>query len=164
MGIFTTWTNPIVSTMSTLPATSEMPSPAFAAESPHPARSKSRRLLACVLCQQRKTKCDHNYPCATCVKARVQCVQAVQATRRRRQQFPEKELLARLHQYEQLLSQHNIKFEPLHPIPHSTEDKNSPPSASKNLCDSDDEGLGMRTAVASGTITPIHEKTRIQTK
>lgn len=151
--------------MSTLPpATLESRTTAYASESPHPARSKSKRLLACILCQQRKVKCDHNFPCATCVKARVQCVQAVQATRRRRRQFPEKELLVRVRQYEQLLTQNNITFEPLHTMPQSIGDKNSPASAGKGSCDSDNDELGARTAVASGAITPIHERSKIEPK
>jgi Fungal Zn(2)-Cys(6) binuclear cluster domain len=150
--------------MSALPATTE--TPASASEFPQPANSKPRRLLACVLCQQRKVKCDHSYPCVTCVKARVQCVQATRASRRRRRRFPERELLARLDKYEDLLSQHNIKFEPLHPNPHSTEDKKSPASTGKASYDSDDEELGTSTAAANtdvppGTTTPIWERTKV---
>ncbi|OJJ96982.1 hypothetical protein ASPACDRAFT_33567 [Aspergillus aculeatus ATCC 16872] len=70
-----------------------------------------RRVLACVLCQQRKIKCDRTFPCTNCVRAHVQCEQA---TRQRRRRFPEKELLTRLRLYESLLQQHNIKFDPLH--------------------------------------------------
>ncbi|KAE8384087.1 C6 zinc finger domain protein [Aspergillus alliaceus] len=72
---------------------------------------KGRRVLACVLCQQRKIKCDRTFPCANCVRAGEQCEQA---TRQRHRRFPERELLARLPHYESLLHQHNIKFEPLH--------------------------------------------------
>jgi hypothetical protein len=36
------------------------------------------------------------------------------ASRQRRRRFPERELLDRLRQYEDLLRQNNIKFEPLH--------------------------------------------------
>ncbi|KAF2472125.1 uncharacterized protein BDR25DRAFT_284602 [Lindgomyces ingoldianus] len=152
--------------MSMLPATSETPASASASESRQPTKSKPRRLLACVLCQQRKVKCDHNYPCATCVKARVQCVQATQASRRRRRQFPERELLVRLRHYEDLLNQHNIKCEPLHLNPHLTEHKNSPASTGKASYDSDDEELGNSTAAANdngqpGTITPIPERTKV---
>lgn len=31
---------------------------------------KPPRILACVLCQHRKIKCDRNFPCANCVKVR----------------------------------------------------------------------------------------------
>lgn len=29
---------------------------------------KSQRILACVLCQHRKIKCDRNTPCSNCIK------------------------------------------------------------------------------------------------
>lgn len=125
-----------------------------ASEHHQAARTKPRRLLACVLCQQRKVKCDHNYPCATCVKARVQCVQATQAPRRRRRQFPERELLVRLRQYEDLLRQHSIKFEPLRPDPQSIEDKNSPASISNPPNDSEDEELATSAVPANGEVAP----------
>lgn len=70
-------------------------------------------MLACVLCQQRKVKCDRKFPCANCIKSRTQCVPATLATRRRRRKFPDRELLERLHKYEELLRQNNIEFEPL---------------------------------------------------
>ena len=76
--------------------------------------SKPHRVRACVLCQQRKVKCDRKYPCAHCVKSRMQCVPAAQVSRRRRRRFPERELLERLRRYEELLRHNNIKFEPLH--------------------------------------------------
>lgn len=72
---------------------------------------KSRRVLACVLCQQRKIKCDRTSPCANCVRAGEQCEPAA---RQRRRRFAERDLLARLRHYESLLHQHNIKFDPLH--------------------------------------------------
>lgn len=74
---------------------------------------RPQRVLACLLCQQRKTKCDRNFPCATCTKSGVQCI-PVAAPRQRRRRFPEKELLERVRHLEGLLRQHNIDFEPLH--------------------------------------------------
>lgn len=75
---------------------------------------KPQRVLACVLCQQRKVKCDRKYPCANCIKSRAQCVPSTQVSRRRKRRFPERELLERLRKYEDLLRQNNINFEPLH--------------------------------------------------
>lgn len=153
--------------MSSLQASSETPTGAsvYLSEARQAAKSKPRRQLACVLCQQRKVKCDHNYPCATCVKARVQCVQATQAPRRRRRQFPERELLVRLRQYEDLLSQHNIKYEPLHTNPQSTEDKNSPASTGKASNESDDDELGKSGQGLPGTPgsmrTKVYESKRM---
>jgi hypothetical protein len=77
--------------------------------------TKAQRVLACVLCQQRKVRCDRKVPCANCIKAGAQCISAALAPRQRRRRFPERELLDRLRHYEDLLRQNNIAFEPLHP-------------------------------------------------
>ena len=77
--------------------------------------ARPHRVLACVLCQQRKVKCDRNFPCANCVRSHAQCVPAAtQSLRQRRRRFPERELLDRLRHYESLLRQNDIAFEPLH--------------------------------------------------
>lgn len=68
---------------------------------------KPQRILACVLCQQRKVKCDRKFPCNHCTKAKVQCVPAQQMPRRRRRPT-EQELTDRLRQYEALLRKNNI--------------------------------------------------------
>lgn len=75
---------------------------------------KPQRVLACVLCQQRKVKCDRKFPCANCVKSQAQCVPATLTRRRKRRRFPERELLDRLRNYEELLRQNNISFNPIH--------------------------------------------------
>ena len=77
-----------------------------------PQGPKHQRLLACTSCQQRKTKCDRQFPCGNCVKARVHCVQATLA--RRRPRFNEKALLDRIREYEDLLRENEIPFAPLH--------------------------------------------------
>jgi hypothetical protein len=83
-------------------------------ESSPPCRpAKPTRVLACVLCQQRKVKCDRKFPCMNCVKAKTQCVPSTQLTRRRRRRIPEQELLDRLRRYEGLLGKNNIQFEPI---------------------------------------------------
>lgn len=82
--------------------------------SPPPQESKPQRILACLLCQQRKVKCSRTFPCTNCIKQKAQCVPATQP-RRRRRRFPEKELLDRLRKYEELLRQNGVNFEPLHP-------------------------------------------------
>ncbi|GIC90226.1 uncharacterized protein Aud_006658 [Aspergillus udagawae] len=88
--------------------------------SPLRVETRPTRVLACVLCQQRKVRCDRGFPCANCVRAQAQCVPATQVRRRRR--FPERELLERLRRYEDLLRQNNIQFQPLH---HSVVEKAS---------------------------------------
>lgn len=79
------------------------------------AAPKPQRVLACLLCQQRKVKCEKKFPCANCVKIGSQCVPTQLAPRQRRRRFSERELLERLRHYESLLRQNNIKFQPLHP-------------------------------------------------
>ncbi|KAL4974675.1 hypothetical protein BDW66DRAFT_167631 [Aspergillus desertorum] len=82
-----------------------------------PETTKPNRVLSCVLCQQRKVRCDRTFPCANCVKFKAQCIPAGLLPRRRKRRFPERELLDRLRQYEALLRQNDIEFDPLHPEP-----------------------------------------------
>lgn len=98
--------------------------------------SKPQRVLACILCQQRKVKCDRKHPCANCVKARAQCIPATQVTRQRKRRFPERDLLDRLRKYEDIMRQNNIKFEPLHK---ESPDKYSPKVEGGGGYDSDEE-------------------------
>lgn len=77
-------------------------------------RPKSQRILACVLCQQRKIKCDRQFPCHNCIKIQAQCVPSTLAKRQRRRRFPERDLLERIRKYESLLRHNDIPFKPLH--------------------------------------------------
>ena len=91
--------------------------PAVSLDTPFPSSQQMKpqqRVLACVLCQQRKVKCDHKFPCKNCLKSQAQCVPSMLAQRRRRRKFPERALLDRLRKYEDLLNQNNVTFEPLH--------------------------------------------------
>jgi len=103
----------------------------------------SQRILSCVMCQQRKVKCDRDFPCANCAKAGVQCVPAGSIPRQRRRRFPERELLDRLRHYEDLLSRNNVSFEPMHP-PSSLARDNVPTEPSRNA----------ETPAESPTLTP----------
>lgn len=68
-----------------------------------PQNTQSRK-HPCVLCQQRKVKCDRNFPCANCSKARVECISTASLPpRKRKKRFSEAELLARLRRYEEHL-------------------------------------------------------------
>lgn len=103
------------------------PAPSLAAtDRPSSQAAKPQRVLACVLCQQRKVKCSGGqFPCANCIRSHAQCVPAAaRGVRQRRRRFPERELLDRLRHYESLLRQSSIKFEPLHKD-YSTTDKKS---------------------------------------
>ncbi|KAF2756371.1 putative C6 transcription factor [Pseudovirgaria hyperparasitica] len=91
---------------------SSFSSPSASSARPSP---KRQRVLACVLCQQRKVKCDRIFPCSNCSKAGVQCVPSSLTRPQRKRRFPERELLDRLRHYENLLRRNGISFEPIHP-------------------------------------------------
>jgi hypothetical protein len=77
-----------------------------------PATQPEHRKHPCVLCQQRKVKCDRNEPCRNCSKAGVACVSATTLPpRKRKRRFPEAELLARIRRYEQHLKAYGADLE-----------------------------------------------------
>ncbi|KAI1434607.1 fungal-specific transcription factor domain-containing protein [Xylaria sp. CBS 124048] len=83
---------------------------------PDVALVKVTRGHSCVLCQQRKVRCDKKKPCSNCVKAGVDCrVVPPQPPRRRKKRIAERDLVERLRKYEALLSQNGIPFEALGP-------------------------------------------------
>ncbi|KAK8080145.1 hypothetical protein PG997_007963 [Apiospora hydei] len=80
------------------------------------AAMKVTRGHSCILCQQRKVRCDKSKPCSNCVKAGVECrVVPPQPPRRRKKRVPERDLVDRLRKYEAMLTQHGIEFEGLGP-------------------------------------------------
>jgi len=113
--------------------------------------SRPQRVLACILCQQRKVKCDRRFPCANCIKFRVQCVPAT-APRRRRQRFPEREFLDRIREYEDLLRRNGIKFKPLHGDGDVGKESESP-----NTGNYSSEREQSDPPVASGNPRGLHE-------
>lgn len=94
------------------PGSSTHATPSSTADS----KLRAKRVLSCVLCQQRKVKCDRNFPCANCKRSGAQCVSTVTPQPRRRR-FAERELLDRLRQYEDLLRRNHVDFKPMHPTP-----------------------------------------------
>jgi hypothetical protein len=77
-----------------------------------PPSPKITRGHSCILCQQRKVKCDRQKPCSNCIKARAECVpSAPTVPRRRRRKFTEQDLASRLRRYEHLLKKNGIKIE-----------------------------------------------------
>jgi hypothetical protein len=87
--------------------------PSATPDSASPAANKITRGHSCVLCQQRKVKCDKQKPtCGNCIKARAECVpSAPTLPRRRKRKIVETDLVARLRRYEQLLKTHGIKVD-----------------------------------------------------
>lgn len=116
-------------------------------------QGKPQRVLACVLCQQRKVKCDRKFPCANCVRGGAQCIPAGLVRRPRKRRFPERELLERLQQYEDLLRQNNVTFEPLHKAVSADHGFISVEA----MCDSENEQskvAGSDGSSPSATVTP----------
>ncbi|XWX01624.1 hypothetical protein V2A60_009652 [Cordyceps javanica] len=87
-----------------------------------PHAHKSPRVLACVLCQHRKIKCDRNTPCSNCLKAGVTCTPSTPAPARKRRR-PNQDLQERLARCEELLKQYATAGSP----PSTT---SNPPSVS----------------------------------
>ena len=145
--------------MSTIPSTTELRTPGNS-----PDKSfrpfKSQRILACVLCQQRKVKCSRKFPCENCTKSKSQCVPAAPARRQRKRRFPERALLDRLRQYEDLLRRNKIAFEPLHRD--SLREKDSPNAENGN--DSDDEDTETAEPGLSPLLTTVKSESRPEAK
>ncbi|KAG6038457.1 hypothetical protein E4U41_004160 [Claviceps citrina] len=77
---------------------------------------RQSRILACVLCQHRKIKCDRNSPCSNCIKANVTCVPSTPAPARKRRR-PNQDLQERLARCEELLKLHADGLGPGQPQP-----------------------------------------------
>lgn len=88
--------------------------PVLPVPGPEASVMKLTRGHSCVLCQQRKVRCDKQKPCANCVKANVECrVVPPQPPRRRKKKPHERDLIDRLRKYEALLSQAGVNFDPI---------------------------------------------------
>ena len=72
--------------------------------------SKSPRILSCMLCQQRKAKCNKRNPCSLCTKTGVQCIPSTPATPRRRLKTRANgDVYKRLVRCEELLKGHRVR-------------------------------------------------------
>lgn len=79
---------------------------------PELSATKNSKGRSCVLCQQRKVRCDRKDPCSACTRARVECiVRAPAPPRRRSRKPPDSDLLARLTRYEQILPSFGSKID-----------------------------------------------------
>ncbi|KAG6287311.1 hypothetical protein E4U46_004188 [Claviceps purpurea] len=74
----------------------------MSAPATYAAPHRHSRILACVLCQHRKIKCDRNSPCSNCIKANVTCIASTPAPARKRRR-PNQDLQERLARCEELL-------------------------------------------------------------
>lgn len=69
--------------------------------------------FSCVICRQRKVKCDRHSPCTNCVRAEKQCSFVAPVRGRRKRTKPPKEgLHEKLKRYEELLCAYSHKVEP----------------------------------------------------
>jgi hypothetical protein len=74
--------------------------------------------ISCILCRQRKVKCDKQQRCSNCVKAGVECVYVTPSRPRRRvgngkspEDVSREELIHRVRRYEALFKKHGLQFE-----------------------------------------------------
>ncbi|EPS43041.1 hypothetical protein H072_2977 [Dactylellina haptotyla CBS 200.50] len=91
------------------------PSDTSASASASASAGTSSRLPAfnCVVCKNRKVKCDRQMPCATCAKLNVECQYVEPGPRKKRKSSSKHEnLVQRLNRYEELLKQveSNVKL------------------------------------------------------
>lgn len=115
---------------------------------------KLTRGTSCVLCQQRKVRCDKNKPCANCVKAKVECrVVPPQPPRRRKKRLQERDLIDRLKKYESLLAENGVKFDSI------GQDLRSAPEANngEDVEDLENDFEGLRTS-PSASASPAREQ------
>ncbi|KAG5981389.1 hypothetical protein E4U54_006652, partial [Claviceps lovelessii] len=109
---------------------------------------KLTRGTSCVLCQQRKVRCDKKKPCAGCVKLGVDCrVVPPQPPRRRKKRLREKDLLDRLRKYEALLTENGIKYDA---IGHDSRSK-YPHNEDVDELENDFEGLKTTSGACSSS-------------
>ncbi|KND87894.1 putative transcriptional regulatory protein [Tolypocladium ophioglossoides CBS 100239] len=139
------------------PGLAPMPQAQQQRQQRHPDLSalKLTRGTSCVLCQQRKVRCDKNKPCANCVKAGVECrVIPPAPPRRRKKRLQEKDLVQRLKKYESLLSQHGVKFDA---IGHDLR-TDGPQLDDVDELENDFEGLNTSPEASASPLAPQNEK------
>lgn len=103
------------------PSTDPQQVPASAAASAAIAAAmtvKVTRGHSCVLCQQRKVRCDRAKPCSNCVRAKAECrvvppqpPRRRAAAKKRQVLLGERELIERLRRYEALLAEKGVEVD-----------------------------------------------------
>ena len=72
---------------------------------------KASTEYSCVVCTQRKVRCDKAKPCQNCVKAGIECdVAPPPPPRRRKRKLDERELVKRLTKYEELMDKNGVDY------------------------------------------------------
>ncbi|KAI1074379.1 putative C6 transcription factor [Whalleya microplaca] len=97
---------------------------------------------SCLICRQRKVRCDRRTPCSNCVKAEKQCsfIPPVRG-KRKRTKPPKESLHAKLKRYEKLLKSYGARVEPSEDVNDSSSEAASQPDVEM------DEDAGVRDPV-----------------
>lgn len=126
---------------------------------------------SCTICVRRKVKCDKLSPCSTCSRTGSDCVyRPPPKSQRHRKRLADDDLLSKIREYEGLLQEHNIKFQPLDNswIPSPLELKwiprpqsdvragDSPEDQSESEMRSESEGATKQLQIESPNVHPGH--------
>jgi hypothetical protein len=72
---------------------------------------KASTEYSCVVCVQRKVRCDKAKPCQNCLRAGIACeVAPPPPPRRRKRKLDERELVRRLAKYEELMDRNGVEY------------------------------------------------------
>ncbi|KAM3499204.1 hypothetical protein MY10362_007513 [Beauveria mimosiformis] len=75
----------------------QVPSPAVSADD-------SAKTFSCLVCRQRKVRCDHAQPCSNCKRAKIDCEYVAPVRGKRKRSQPSRETMhAKLRRYEDML-------------------------------------------------------------
>ncbi|KAI9147173.1 Pyriculol/pyriculariol biosynthesis cluster transcription factor [Paramyrothecium foliicola] len=92
-----------------------------------PMKRRQPRRLACVVCQQRKKRCDRQSPCSLCTKLGIACIPSIPAVPRKRRHVAQ-EMTDRLERCEELLRQAMRNTPPALYSPSPEAECSSPPA------------------------------------
>jgi Fungal Zn(2)-Cys(6) binuclear cluster domain len=116
--------------------------------------------ISCIVCRQRKVKCDKQQRCSNCVKAGIECVYATPARPRRRfgngklpEDISRDELINRVRRYEALFRKHGLKLE-------SVERDNAAVKNSNNGSPSSGNAVGEYVQVAGQSQAQPQEESK----
>ncbi|KAI0880030.1 putative C6 transcription factor [Annulohypoxylon maeteangense] len=114
---------------------------------------------SCLICRQRKVKCDRRAPCSNCVKAEKQCSFIPPVRGKRKRTKPRKEgIHAKLKRYEELLKSYGANIEPSEEFDDSDTDTASQPDLET------DKGAEIRSKPRNDPFGLEETKPRLITK
>jgi len=81
---------------------------------PSAAMTPSIHQHSCATCARRKVKCDKLSPCSNCSRTQIECIYRAPALSQRHRKRPaDEDLLSKISEYEDLLRENKVKFQPL---------------------------------------------------